>query len=164
MLQHPELHFVFGYEQALTSLLEDPGKALALLERLTAASVTWAVAQARHGVDELFNERRLAGLDHLNLDLLALGPLHGGRHEPGRLIRHPNQPLLGPLGLRSRVTEGIPVHDQEPQVGIIAIHRLTHPPPGVGSARSTHAVLISTDAQPHTHTTPITGGPISQCI
>jgi uroporphyrinogen-III decarboxylase len=52
---------LFGYEQALTSLLEDPGKALALLDRLTAASVTWAVAQARHGVDAVLISSAFAG-------------------------------------------------------------------------------------------------------
>ncbi len=59
----PFTHYMelFGYEQALTSLLEDPGKALALLDRLTAASVTWAVAQARHGVDAVLISSAFAG-------------------------------------------------------------------------------------------------------
>ena len=49
----PFTHYMelLGYEQGLTSLLIDPAKANALLDRLTDASVTWAVAQARHGVD-----------------------------------------------------------------------------------------------------------------
>ncbi len=59
----PFTHYMelFGYEQALTSLLEDSGKALALLDRLTTASVTWAVAQARHGVDAVLMSSAFAG-------------------------------------------------------------------------------------------------------
>ena len=59
----PFTHYMelFGYEQALTSLLEDPGKALALLDRLTAASISWAVAQARHGVDAVLISSAFAG-------------------------------------------------------------------------------------------------------
>ncbi len=59
----PFTHYMelFGYEQALTSLLEDPGKALALLDRLTTASITWAVAQARHGVDAVLISSAFAG-------------------------------------------------------------------------------------------------------
>lgn len=59
----PFTHYMelLGYEQALTSLLEDPGKALALLDRLTTASVTWAVAQARHGVDAVLISSAFAG-------------------------------------------------------------------------------------------------------
>jgi hypothetical protein len=59
----PFTHYMelFGYEQALTSLLEDPGKALALLDRLTAASISWAVAQARRGVDAVLISSAFAG-------------------------------------------------------------------------------------------------------
>ncbi len=59
----PFTHYMelFGYEQALTSLLEDSGKALAVLDRLTTASVTWAVAQARHGVDAVLMSSAFAG-------------------------------------------------------------------------------------------------------
>ncbi|HRI55944.1 MAG TPA: uroporphyrinogen decarboxylase family protein [Anaerolineae bacterium] len=59
----PFTHYMelFGYEPALTSLLEDPGKALALLERLTEASAAWAVAQARHGVDAVLISSAFAG-------------------------------------------------------------------------------------------------------
>ena len=59
----PFTHYMelFGYEPALLSLLEDSGKALAVLDRLTAASVTWAVAQARHGVDAVLISSAFAG-------------------------------------------------------------------------------------------------------
>ena len=59
----PFTHYMelFGYEQALTSLLEDSGKALAVLDRLTTASVAWAVAQARHGVDAVLMSSAFAG-------------------------------------------------------------------------------------------------------
>lgn len=51
----PFTHFMelFGYEQALIGLVKDPGKARALLDRLADASITWALAQVRHGVDAL---------------------------------------------------------------------------------------------------------------
>lgn len=59
----PFTHFMelFGYEEALVNLLIDRGKAHALLERLTEASVTWAVAQARHGVDAVLISSAFAG-------------------------------------------------------------------------------------------------------
>ena len=48
----PLTHYMelFGYEQALMTFIQDPGKVHAVLDRLSVASVTWAVAQARHGV------------------------------------------------------------------------------------------------------------------
>ena len=52
---------LIGYENALRSLIEDSGKALAILQRLTEASVTWAVAQARHGVDAVLISSAFAG-------------------------------------------------------------------------------------------------------
>jgi uroporphyrinogen-III decarboxylase len=59
----PFTHYMelLGYENALRSLLEDSGKALALLDRLTVASITWAVAQARHGVDAVLISSAFAG-------------------------------------------------------------------------------------------------------
>lgn len=59
----PFTHYMelFGYEQALTSLVEDSGKAAAVLDRLTEASVAWAVAQARHGVDAVLISSAFAG-------------------------------------------------------------------------------------------------------
>ena len=59
----PFTHYLelFGYEQALTSLLIDPAKAHALLERLTVASIAWAVAQARRGVDAVLISSAFAG-------------------------------------------------------------------------------------------------------
>jgi uroporphyrinogen-III decarboxylase len=59
----PFTHYMelFGYEQALTSLVTDRGKAHALLGRLTEASVAWARAQARHGVDAVLISSAFAG-------------------------------------------------------------------------------------------------------
>jgi hypothetical protein len=59
----PFTHYMelFGYENALRSLLEDSGKALAVLDRLTVASVTWAVAQAQHGADAVLISSAFAG-------------------------------------------------------------------------------------------------------
>ena len=59
----PFTHYMelLGYENALRSLLEDSSKALALLDRLTAASITWAVAQAEHGVDAVLISSAFAG-------------------------------------------------------------------------------------------------------
>lgn len=59
----PFTHYMelFGYENALRSLLEDPQKALAVLDRLTIAAVTWAVAQAEHGVDAVLISSAFAG-------------------------------------------------------------------------------------------------------
>jgi hypothetical protein len=59
----PFTHFMelFGYEMALMNLLMDGGKAHAILERLTEASVAWARAQARHGVDAVLISSAFAG-------------------------------------------------------------------------------------------------------
>lgn len=59
----PFTHYMelLGYENALRSLLEDSGKALALLDRMTTASITWAVAQAEHGVDAVLISSAFAG-------------------------------------------------------------------------------------------------------
>ncbi len=59
----PFTHFVelVGYENALVSILSDPDKAAALLDRLTEAAVTWGVAQARRGVDAVLISSAFAG-------------------------------------------------------------------------------------------------------
>lgn len=59
----PFTHFLelFGYEQSLCNLLDDAGKAHALLERLTTASIAWALAQAGHGVDAVLISSAFAG-------------------------------------------------------------------------------------------------------
>ena len=59
----PLTHFMelFGYEEALVSFILDPGKTHALLDRLTAASISWAVAQARRGVDAVLMSSAFVG-------------------------------------------------------------------------------------------------------
>ncbi len=59
----PFTHFMelFGYEGALLGIMSDPAKAHALLDRLSAASVTWGVAQARRGVDAVLISSAFAG-------------------------------------------------------------------------------------------------------
>jgi hypothetical protein len=59
----PFTHYMelFGYEPALTGLVTDAGKVHALLDRLTAASVAWARAQAGHGVDAALISSAFAG-------------------------------------------------------------------------------------------------------
>ncbi|MCB9137394.1 MAG: hypothetical protein H6642_03505 [Caldilineaceae bacterium] len=59
----PLTHFMelFGYENALMNFIIDPAKTHAILERLTESSVTWAVAQARHGVDAVLISSAFVG-------------------------------------------------------------------------------------------------------
>lgn len=59
----PFTHFMelVGYESALTNLVLDPAKAHAILDRLTAASIAWAVGQARRGVDAVLISSAFAG-------------------------------------------------------------------------------------------------------
>lgn len=59
----PFTHYMelFGYENALVSLVRDRAKAHAMLDRLTEASVTWAVAQARRGIDAVLISSAFAG-------------------------------------------------------------------------------------------------------
>jgi hypothetical protein len=59
----PFTHYLelFGYENALMSLIVDAGKAEALLDRLAGASVAWAVAQAERGVDAVLISSAFAG-------------------------------------------------------------------------------------------------------
>ncbi len=63
----------------------------------------------------------LARLHDLHLDLVEALALDGRRDEPEVLVRHPDQPLLRPFGLRRRVVEGVPVDDQVFEIGIVAI-------------------------------------------
>lgn len=59
----PLTHFMelFGYENALVNFIIDAGKTHAILERLTEASITWAVAQAHHGVDAVLMSSAFVG-------------------------------------------------------------------------------------------------------
>jgi hypothetical protein len=59
----PLTHYMelLGYEQALMTFIQDPPKVHAILDRLTTASVTWAVAQARHGVDAVLISSAFVG-------------------------------------------------------------------------------------------------------
>ena len=59
----PFTHFLelFGYQNAMLALVADPGKAKAILERLTEASVVWAIAQGKHGVDAVLISSAFAG-------------------------------------------------------------------------------------------------------
>ena len=59
----PLTHFMelFGYENALMNFILDPSKTHAVLNRLTEASVTWAVAQAKHGVDAVLISSAFVG-------------------------------------------------------------------------------------------------------
>jgi len=67
----PFTHFMelFGYEEALMGLLSDPAKAHALLERLTAASLAWGVAQARRDVDAVLISSAFAGSSFISREL-----------------------------------------------------------------------------------------------
>lgn len=59
----PFTHFLelFGYQNAILSLVSDKSKVKAFLERLTEASITWAIAQAKFGVDALLISSAFAG-------------------------------------------------------------------------------------------------------
>jgi hypothetical protein len=59
----PFTHYLelFGYQEALMGLIKDKGKAHALLERLTQASITWAVAQTKHNADAVLISSAFAG-------------------------------------------------------------------------------------------------------
>jgi len=67
----PFTHFMelIGYENALMSLIMDPDKAHALLDRLTVSSVPWAVAQAERGVDAVLMSSAFAGGPLLSPDM-----------------------------------------------------------------------------------------------
>ncbi len=59
----PLTHYMelFGYAEALMTFVKDPAKVHALLDRLTEASITWAVAQAVRGVDALLISSAFVG-------------------------------------------------------------------------------------------------------
>jgi hypothetical protein len=59
----PFTHFLelFGYQNAIIGLVKDKAKVKAVLERLTEASIAWAVAQARQGVDAVLISSAFAG-------------------------------------------------------------------------------------------------------
>jgi uroporphyrinogen-III decarboxylase len=59
----PFTHFMelFGYQEALMGLVTDPLKAHAVLDRLTEASIAWAMAEMRHGIDALLISSAFAG-------------------------------------------------------------------------------------------------------
>lgn len=59
----PFTHFMelVGYESGLTNLVLEPEKAHSILDRLTTASITWAVGQARRGVDAVLISSAFAG-------------------------------------------------------------------------------------------------------
>ena len=59
----PFTHYMelFGYEAGLMGLVDDPGRAEAMLDRLTGACVAWGVAQARRGVDAVLISSAFAG-------------------------------------------------------------------------------------------------------
>lgn len=59
----PFTHYLelFGYQNAIMGLVKDKAKVLAVLERLTTAVVTWALAQARSGVDAVLISSAFAG-------------------------------------------------------------------------------------------------------
>jgi hypothetical protein len=67
----PFTHFMelLGYESGLLALLDDPGKARALLEHLTLSAVAWAVAQARAGVDAVLVSSAFAGGGFISRDM-----------------------------------------------------------------------------------------------
>lgn len=52
---------LFSYEDALVNLALHPDKALAILDRLTEASIAWGVAQTQHGVDAVLISSAYAG-------------------------------------------------------------------------------------------------------
>ncbi len=69
----PFTHFMelFGYETALLALAEDASRAQAWLERLTASAASWAVAQARAGVDAVLISSAFAGGGFISRDYYA---------------------------------------------------------------------------------------------
>ncbi len=69
----PLTHFMelFGYENALMNFIMDPSKTHAILNRLTEASITWAVAQAKHGVDAVLISSAFVGGPFLSPKMYA---------------------------------------------------------------------------------------------
>jgi hypothetical protein len=67
----PFTHYaeLFGLDSALTGLLTDPGKAHAVLERLTGNCLAWALALAAHGVDAIDHSSAFVGAPFLSRKL-----------------------------------------------------------------------------------------------
>jgi hypothetical protein len=67
----PFTHFMelFGYENALMALIDDPPKVHALLQHLTEPTIAWAVAQARAGVDAVLISSAFAGGGFLSREM-----------------------------------------------------------------------------------------------
>jgi len=57
---------LFGFEQALFGLVEDPGRSLAVLDRLTDGVIPLAVGMVRHGVDAVKISSPYAGAGFLS--------------------------------------------------------------------------------------------------
>ncbi len=64
----PFTHFMelFGYQAALIALVSDPAKAHAFLDRLSEASIAWALAQAEEGVAAVLISSAFAGAPFLS--------------------------------------------------------------------------------------------------
>ena len=69
----PFTHFMelFGYQEALIGLLTDPAKAHAVLDRLTEASIAWALAEVGRGIDALLISSAFAGAPFVSRKLYA---------------------------------------------------------------------------------------------
>lgn len=69
----PFTHYMelFGYENALMALIDDPGKVHAIMGRLTESSLAWATAQAKAGVDAVLISSAFAGGGFLSRDMYA---------------------------------------------------------------------------------------------
>lgn len=64
----PLTHYfeLFGYEQALTSFLEDPGKVHAVLDRLTEHVIVYALALVKRGADAIDQSSAFVGAPFLS--------------------------------------------------------------------------------------------------
>ncbi|MBV6400780.1 MAG: Uroporphyrinogen decarboxylase [Anaerolineales bacterium] len=69
----PFTHYLelFGYMNAIIGLVKSKEKVKALLDRLTDATIAWAVAQARHGVDAVLISSAFAGGGFLSPKMYA---------------------------------------------------------------------------------------------
>src|SRR5215813_12451211 len=69
----PFTHYMelLGYENALMALIDDPAKVHALMARMTESSITWAVAQARSGVDAVLISSAFAGGGFLSREMYS---------------------------------------------------------------------------------------------
>ena len=69
----PFTHFMelFGYQEALMGLVTDPPKARAVLDRLAEASIAWALAEVRRGIDALLISSAFAGAPFISRKMYA---------------------------------------------------------------------------------------------